>query len=364
MVADTAVAGVVMAQGLAQLASVSVSGTSLRPADPWGYLLVVALSAPLSLRRRVPRTTLALVLAATALLSTAGYSQAPVGIPFVVALYTVGAHCTVREAAAVLVLTPIVVLGLSLATSPVPVSAADVVQVTLFGVGGWWLGTSIRSRREDAARQAVTQERLRIARELHDVVAHSMSVVAVQSGVAAHVVDAQPEQAKAALETIAASSRTALEELRRLLDVLRPDGEAAGGLAPAPGLADLDRLVERVEAAGVRVTLVRADPLSDLPAGIDLTVYRIVQEALTNTIKHAGPGTAATVRVARTADQLELEIVDDGRGTAVPQRPSASAGLVGMRERVGVFGGSLDAGPVPGGGWRVAAILPVQGPST
>jgi signal transduction histidine kinase len=208
--------------------------------------------------------------------------------------------------------------------------------------------------REEEAKRAVADERLRIAQELHDVVAHSMGVIAVQAGVGAHVIDSDPQEAKQSLEAISATSRGTLTEIRRLLGVLRADD--SGGYQPAPGLADLHRLVAEVESAGLPVA-VRCEGVDvELPPGVDLTAYRIVQEALTNVIKHAGPA-HATVTIGYEAEAVRLEVVDDGRG--VNGRAGAGGhGLLGMRERVGVYGGTLETGPVPGGGYRVAARLP------
>jgi signal transduction histidine kinase len=211
-------------------------------------------------------------------------------------------------------------------------------------------------RRE--AEQAVAAERLRIARELHDVVAHAMSVVAVQSGVAAHVIEQRPDEARTMLQNINATSREALNEMRRMLGVLRADDDATAELAPAPTLADLRSLLASVEGTGAAIELdVTGDPATLSPA-LDLTAFRIVQEALTNVVKHAGPA-RVVVRLRYQSDQLEIEVDDDGRGAASALHDAgAGHGLVGMRERVDLYGGSLTAGPQPGGGFRVRATLP------
>jgi signal transduction histidine kinase len=207
----------------------------------------------------------------------------------------------------------------------------------------------------------VVEERLRLARELHDVVAHAISVIAVQSGVGAHVAKTQPEEAAKALAAIEVTSRAALIELRRLLGVLRQEGEPEGSLAPVPGLADLDALLAEVAKAGLGVRLRVEGTPSPLPAGVDLSAYRIVQEALTNVVKHAGPARAQVVVGYRDHD-VTVEVTDDGRGVTAPTgdgRARVGHGLIGMRERVQVFGGDLEAGPRPGGGFRVAARLPL-----
>jgi signal transduction histidine kinase len=215
--------------------------------------------------------------------------------------------------------------------------------------------------REELARRAVTEERLRLARELHDVVAHAMSVIAVQSGVGAHVADTQPKEAAKALSAIEATSRAALTELRRLLGVLRQESQPQGDLAPVPGLADLDSLLAEVAKAGLAVRLRVEGTPSPLPAGVDLSAYRIVQEALTNVVKHAGPARAQVVVGYRDQD-VTVEVTDDGLGVGAPTgdgQARVGHGLIGMRERVAAFGGDLEAGPRPGGGFRVAARLPL-----
>ena len=208
---------------------------------------------------------------------------------------------------------------------------------------------------QEAAARAIADERLRIAQELHDVVAHSMGVIAVQAGVGSHVIETDPAEAKRSLDAISVTSRTTLAEIRRLLGVLRADGDGAA-YAPAPGLADLDRLVADIRAAGVGVDVVTEGTPHEVPPGVDLTAYRIVQEALTNVLKHAGPARAA-VTVGYEPDAITLEVVDDGRGIN-GRATEGGHGLLGMRERVAVYGGTLDAGPRVGGGFRVAARLP------
>ncbi|WP_309708581.1 sensor histidine kinase, partial [Pseudolysinimonas sp.] len=213
----------------------------------------------------------------------------------------------------------------------------------------------------DLADQAVAEERLRIARELHDVVAHTMSVVAMHAGTGRMVAASDPGAARQSLRTIETATRSALREMRQLLGVLRgSDDERPGPLAPAPGLHDVDSLVAEVVRSGITVEMRVEGARPDLPAGIDLSAYRIVQEALTNVIKHAGRA-RATVVIGYAADAVTLDIDDDG-----PARPpgtvgSGGHGLVGMRERVAMYNGDLIAGPLPGGGFRVHARLPLGG---
>jgi signal transduction histidine kinase len=218
----------------------------------------------------------------------------------------------------------------------------------------WVIGYTTRLRRSMIARettqqaeQALADERLRIARELHDVVAHNLSLIAVQAGNAAHV--RSPEHAYEALQVISETSRAALTEMRGLLGVLRADAD----LAPSPGLGGLADLADRASLAGVRVTLdVRGDAV--VPEGAGLSVYRIVQEALTNVVKHAAPA-ACTVLVEVTPEAVRVDVADDGPGV---RELGVGHGLIGMRERVAVYGGTFSAGPGESGGFRVVAELP------
>jgi signal transduction histidine kinase len=243
----------------------------------------------------------------------------------------------------------------------------------------WAIGVALRNRRlatearvselseradaeRESAARALAEERLRIAQELHDVVAHSMSVIAVQAGVGMHVLDERPEQARVALEAISATSRGTLSELRRLLGVLR-DSDGARSTTPAPGLDDLPALIEEVRAAGVPAALHVDGARVPMHAGVELSAYRVVQEALTNVIKHAGQPSRVDVTVRHEPGALMVEVVDDGRGLAARNGDGTGDGghgLVGMRERVELWGGELSVGPASGGGYRVAAVLPQE----
>jgi signal transduction histidine kinase len=217
----------------------------------------------------------------------------------------------------------------------------------------------LETERDQQARIAVAEERARIARELHDVVAHAVSVMVVQADGAAYAVHTQPELAERAVKTISSTGREALTELRRLLGVLRSE-EAGGERTPQPGTKSLSDLAERVRAVGLPVQLDIVGNVDDLPTGVGLGIYRIVQEALTNSLKHAGPGSSAAVRVERVGERVHLSIVDNGQrvaGTLVGV--SGGNGLIGMRERALVFGGTLEAGPRASGGWHVSATLPI-----
>jgi signal transduction histidine kinase len=215
-----------------------------------------------------------------------------------------------------------------------------------------------RSREEEALRRA-SEERLRIARELHDVLAHNISLINVQAGVALHLMDEQPEQARTALSAIKQASKDALGELRSVLEVLRRSGEEEPR-TPQPGLDELDDLVSRAGAAGVAVTVEVDGSPRELPAEVDLAAFRIVQEAVTNVARHAGQS-SAMIRVAYGKHDLTVQVDDNGRGATPGTISGGGSGIAGMRERTAALGGQLDAGPRPGGGFRVRAQLPVGG---
>jgi signal transduction histidine kinase len=207
------------------------------------------------------------------------------------------------------------------------------------------------------ADQAVTEERARIARELHDLVAHNVSVMVVQAGAERHALSDDQASTREVLTSIEQTGRQALTEARRLLGMLRRNGDHAD-LAPQPTIAHIDALVEQVQRAGLSVTLAIEGEQISLPAGVDLCAYRIVQEALTNALKHAGPA-RAEVRLRYTPPGLDIEIRDNGRGLVDPNRDGAGHGLIGMRERVALYGGTLDAGPRQDGGYEIRAHLPI-----
>jgi signal transduction histidine kinase len=228
-------------------------------------------------------------------------------------------------------------------------------------VGAWALGEAVRNRRvaiREETRSAVGEEQARIARELHDVIAHSVSVIVVQAAAARDVFETRPDQARAALESIERAGREALAELRRLLSGVRP-GEEADAVDPQPGLDRLDELAAPLRAGGLEVVVRREGAPSSLPAGVDLSAYRIVQEALTNTLRHAR-ATRAEVTVRYDSDAVEVDVRDDGRGAVVHDGEAGGHGLVGMRERASLLGGTLEAGPLPRGGYRVHARLPLE----
>ena len=351
-----------------------------QPALPHGvvtfaYTLVLLYTLPLAARRRFPLTVLATSMASALAFAAIGLPPSFLGPAILVPVYTVAAYRDRRVS-----LAGLAAVGIALAAVQLTSARAETgtwVGNALVVAAAWLLGRFVGDRRvyalkleartaeleqaqEELARRAVAEERLRIARELHDVVAHSMSVIAVQSGVGALVADTQPEEARKALAAIETTSRAALDELRRLLGVLRQHGEPQGSLAPVPGLADLDDLLAEVAKAGLSVRLRVEGTRPQVPPGVDLSAYRIVQEALTDVVKHAGPAQAQVV--VRYGDQeITMEITDDGRGAAAlagDSRAGSGHGLIGMRERVALFDGDLEVGPRPGGGFRVAARLP------
>jgi signal transduction histidine kinase len=339
------------------------------------FVLALLHTLPLAARRRFPGAVLAASVASGLAVAALGLPPEILVMVILVAVYSVAAYGDRWVSLAGLAAAELGSAAVQL--TPGRFNAPTVVTNALVIAAAWLLGHFVGVRRAytarlertaeleraraELARRAVVEERLRLARELHDVVAHSISVIAVQSGVGAHVATTQPEEAAKALAAIEVTSRAALTELRRLLGVLRQEGEPEGSLTPVPGLADLDALLAEVAKAGLAVRLRVEGTPSPLPPGVDLSAYRIVQEALTNVVKHAGPARAQVV-IGYRDQEVTVEVTDDGRGVTAPTsdgRARVGHGLIGMRERVQVFGGDLETGPRPGGGFRVAARLPL-----
>jgi signal transduction histidine kinase len=345
-------------------------------ADPrspaWQYPVVVVMTAALAWRRRTPVTVLVVVMG-TLLVQQAAQVD-PDGVYVALALYpafySVGAHRPLRPAAAGLAIG-LLLLGCGALLEDVPLG--DYVFIGALGLALWGAGAVIRARiaaeveaqtrarmaeelQAHTAAAAVAEERARIARELHDVVAHSVSVMVMQAGALRRMLPADQEKALGVAGTVERTGREALVELRRMLGLLRADSDGVP-LAPQPGLARIPDLVESTEAAGIPVRLAVDEPPAALSPGVDLCAFRIVQESLTNVIKHAGP---ASVRVAVRfpPGSVAVEVVDDGRGGA--PHGDGGHGLLGMQERVAVFGGRLAAGPEPAGGFAVRATLPLE----
>ena len=339
------------------------------PAAAVGALVITALVA---VRRRIP------AIAAGVAMTDLVVHQFAVGdvegasaflvLALVVLMYALGAYAPARQAQLVGAAAALGFVAMAVGKSK-PVG--DVVFVAIVLFAPWIAGMVIHARHrrerqlerelrasEERARTAVEEERARIARELHDVVAHAMSVIVVQAGAERHVLPAEQEPTRAVLEAIERTGRQALGEMRRLLDMMRArDDELA--LAPQPSLAYLPELCDQVRGAGLPVELEIEGEEEPLPPGVDVSAYRIVQEALTNALKHAGPA-SARVSVRYRRSEVEVEVVDDGHGAATPGANGAGHGLVGMRERVAVYGGELETGGRPSGGYAVRVRLPLD----
>ena len=342
-------------------------------ATSWvAFAWAVVIALPIALHRRFPGWVVPIVAAAVVGYSFGHYVAFP-GYAVFVLVFLVSLHSgRGRGLLAFVVLA--VALGVALGLQPaVTVTMSTWVSSLLALAVAWLAGENLRIRqarllavqerarrleaeRAEQARQAVAAERLRIARELHDVVAHTMSVIAVQAGVAHHAFGARPDLAEAALATVENGTRAALVEMRRLLGVLRHEDESSASLAPAPTLADLPGLVGQFRAVGLTVDLVVSGVPSAVPEGVELSTYRIGQEALTNVLRHGGP--RASLRLVYQPGVVEIAVDDDGPPSPRPPGIIGGHGLVGMRERVAVFGGVFSAGPRPGGGFTVAATLP------
>ncbi|MER6099266.1 sensor histidine kinase [Streptomyces sp. NPDC001728] len=339
------------------------------------FLAAVAVGLTLPLARRNPLAALGLLLAGLFAAATTRPDATLLYLPVLAADAVVGLLAA-RRPLRVLLPAALGALAVQVAAATYTTSGQDVFVSTVAALAlalltAGLLGRSVRDRRGHAAElraataaEAVAAERLRIARELHDVVAHSIGVIAIQAGVGRRVIETQPAEARNALATIETTSRETLAGLRRTLGALRATAREADGHAPpprdpAPGLADLERLTASTADAGVRVEVRHVgDPGRPLPPEVDLAAYRIVQESLTNVVRHAATPTCR-VTVERGEDSLVVEIADDG-----PARPAGSPagggyGLVGMRERAALLGGRFSAGPRPGGGFHVTALLPL-----
>jgi signal transduction histidine kinase len=383
--------------------------SGFRDPGPLAVLLTLCQTVPVAWRRRAPFAVLAATTATAFTHMALGYKPTFAEAAMVVSLYTVAAHRPRRRALLAAGLFGVAMVGYGIVADRLyPSSIEDSLQawvLTFIQFGAAFFLGDLQKRRlaymaklealnaqlaeeqELRSRWAVAEERARIARELHDVVAHSVSVMVVQAGAARRTLATSPGQATTALGQIESTGRQALVEMRRLLGLLRDgDGDRDdAALAPQPGLAHLESLAEAAREAGLPVEVeVEGEP-RPLPAGVDLSAYRIVQEALTNSLKHAGRA-RARVRVCYGREALEVQVLDDGTGLPVqardggaglavvrlrpggllevtdPVAPAAGGGngLIGMRERVAMFGGSLEAGPRPGGGYRVAARLPLD----
>ena len=414
-------------------AVVALSGTFLQAAPPKvppvaplvNLLLAVWIFLPVALRRRAPVTAFgALIILAVALVDSSSFRPGLAFLVFLAAAYVLYMVTVTgnRQTGAVALVLALIVMVVSVAFDHSGQGHGVLLPVALAQVIAWMSGYSVRQRRlyaqtlqHQATSRAVAEERLRIARELHDVVAHSMSVIAVQAGYGQYVIDSSPDDARDALGAIQATSRDALEEMRRMLGVLRqqdassgaalaaapaapdaaaaatagpevrgvlagPDGPVTSApLSPAPGLASLGRLIQRTQGAGIQVSLECSGLVRAAPAGVDLSAYRIIQEALTNVVKHAGGGASCVISLDYGTDALDIRVADDGSGSLVlspassPGSPATGGpataggapvagtghGIIGMRERAHLCGGDFSAGALPAGGFEVTATLPL-----
>ncbi|MFL6143854.1 MAG: sensor histidine kinase [Labedaea sp.] len=375
---DSLLAGLIAAVDLLFFGVQATANVPNGPTVPPWYVaipLIIGTVAPLAFRRKYP-----LVAAYLVLVIGIPHSALELGLASLfglcIAVYTLVTYVG-RKPALLYVIANLVTGAIQLrfqADSPEEILAVAIFAVLAVALC-WALGEFVGARRayqaevearlhlleterDQQAKIAVAEERARIARELHDVVAHAVSVIVVQADGAAYAVRCQPELAERAVKTISSTGREALTELRRLLGVLRSE-QGEEERTPQPGTRSLAELAERVRTVGLPVRLDIVGVIDDLPAGVGLGIYRIVQEALTNSLKHAGPGASALVRVERTAGQVELDVLDNGlSGRRKLVGVSGGNGLIGMRERAHVYGGTLHAGPHPGGGWRVRAVLP------
>jgi signal transduction histidine kinase len=360
-----------------------------RTPDALSVAFTVAAIAPLALRRRAPLLVLISCFPGIWALALGQYpvGAAPVGP--LIGFYTVVAWDSRRHARWAVATVVLGVAGL-VALQPVDLRIEGIIANTAILVGGWIIGTGTRERREhavaqaaaaelqltlereradlasDRAQLATTRERLRISRELHDVLGHAFSVMVVQAGAAERLLDSHPDQARLALQQVSATGRSSLADLRGMVQVLRAGDDAADDVGQplmlaeedvSPGLAEVPALVHRIREAGLAVELDLDEPAAPSHPGVELAAYRIVQGGLTNCLKHA-QASRAWVRIRRAVGELEVEVRDDGTGSA-SAGTSSGHGLTGMRERVTIYGGELEAGPSPSGGYRVHARLPL-----
>ncbi|MFI1012432.1 sensor histidine kinase [Streptomyces sp. NPDC020965] len=359
-----------------------------RTPDARSVVLMVLVAAALVFRRRNAMAVLVFTSVLAVIELSFGDPSAPVAMGSVIALYTVASRTDRPTTWRVGLLTMTGLTGTAMFFGATPWYTQENLGIFAWTGMAAAAGDAVRSRRafvdaireradraertrDEEARRRVAEERLRIARDLHDVVAHHIALVNVQAGVAAHVMDKRPDQAKEALAHVREASRSALNELRATVGLLRQSGDPEAPTEPAPGLDVLDELVTTFRQAGLPVEVARADAGSRPPAAVDLAAYRIIQEALTNVRKHAGQDAKAEVSVIRVGRTLEVTVIDNGvepepcaalpdaPAGGRPAEPEGGHGLLGMRERVGALGGRLSAGPRYGGGFRVQAILPL-----
>jgi signal transduction histidine kinase len=349
-----------------------------RSLDGLAVACIVAAGGSVALARRTPMATLVIASGAMCVYGSRGYPGGPVYLTMLVGMFGLSSARGPSRAWLPAAISTLAVVGASIAGGAGSENLVIHTLVLSWAAGAVLLGGVARSRRlgrealeerarylaetrEEEARRRVAEERVRIARDLHDSVAHSLASIAVQAGVGAHLLDQRPEEARAALVAIRRASGEALHELRSTLAVLRDGNDRVGAGAPrhpGPGLAELPALVEGSRANGLPIEVSVAGDRRPLPRAVDNAAYRIVQESLTNVLRHAGPA-RATVAIRYGDDAFEIDVSDDGVGVAGASGPDGH-GLAGMRERVTLLGGTFDAGPGSERGFRVHALLPLE----
>jgi signal transduction histidine kinase len=379
-VTDAAIAAGMAAAALVDLFTVSsetIDALDYRPVDSWAIILVLAITLPLVARRTYPTTVLVIVSTAWVLERLANYPSTISVFALLFAFHAVGSELPRHRSRIVgwSGVAALVLFTLAGYLSGYGVGFGTVLVMVVFTTFPLLLGQEIHERRrsqeelaehaaglerdrEQQAREAVLSERTRIARELHDVVAHQMTVATVQAAAARRLLDRDPARSLEAIAAAEQAGHDGLTEMRRLLGVLRT--EDAAQREPQPGLGQLDGLVGQMSGAGLGTKLEIEGEARPLPAGVDLNAYRIVQESLTNALRHGGPAAVATVRLMFAAEAVYLEIEDTGRGITAIGSTGAGHGLIGMRERAALLGGELEAAPLRGGGYRVTARLPYE----
>ncbi len=356
--------------------TIQFKGIPIPHPGPGALALVAVACLALAWRRQWPVAVLGISTAAVCIFTLLGYVNGAAMLAPAIAVYSMATLVSTWRAAGLALATLTVLMAATAAANPFgKITGGGFYLIPGLIIAALLAGIAVANRRayvasiqdraqEDARRQVV-EERLRIARELHDVVAHTMATINVQAGSAAHVLATRPEVAAEALQAIKAASKDGLRELRAILNVLR-QADDADPTQPAPGLAQLDTLVAGARRAGLATTLTVTGTAVPLPAAADLAAYRIIQESLTNTIRHAGPATAA-VAVSYTGDEVRICVTDTGLGQPVEAGGNGTGtgghGLAGMRERAAAVGGSVETGPAPGGGFRVMARLPLPAPA-
>lgn len=379
LVFDGLLAGAVLALGLTGVYELDadIAPTFSREADAFHTLLTVLTAAPLALRRVYPAAAFFATLIPWMVDRTLDYPQSLTAFALFIMFYTIGSELPRRQAFLIGGTTTAVLLvwtsvGVAVLES---VTRASLLTTMISTVTPLLFGREIHERRrrveelreraeraeqerEEEARRAVADERARIARDLHDVVAHQMTVMTLQAEGARRIAGSDPRVVEA-LKTISEAGHGALAEMRRMVGLLRrPEDES--DTEPLPTLANLDQLVEKVRAAGMPVDLEVTGEVRPLSEAKELSAYRIIQESLTNAARHGGPGVSATVTLDYGEDRLDVQVLDDGRGASPPMDNRGGHGIVGMNERIAVIGGEFDAGPKAGGGYRVHATIPVE----